>query len=171
MPSGFVHDTINLTFIIFASLVYFFLPYDYYPFFLLGFVFSTFLLSPDLDLSYSKVSKRWGILKIFLYPYFFLSSHRGLSHVPVLGTIIRYSYLILLGILFLSIYTYLSKKSLDLNYLNIFKYYILSYKYYILFFLLGGILADTIHIILDRICSYEKKKYVRKFNVKNHKKF
>ena len=170
MPSGFVHDTINLTFIIFASLVYFFLPYDYYPFFLLGFVFSTFLLSPDLDLSYSKVSKRWGILKIFFYPYFILSSHRGISHFPVLGTLIRYSYLILLGIFLLGIYTYLINKSFDLKFFNTFKYYILSYKYHILFFLLGGILADAVHIILDKICSYEKK-YVRKLNVKNYKKF
>jgi len=171
MPSGFVHDIINLTFIIFASLLYFFLPYDYYPFFLLGFTFSTFLLSPDLDLSYSKVSKRWGILKIFLYPYFFLSSHRGISHAFILGTLIRYFYLILLLLFFLSIYIYFGKKSLDLSFLNVLKHYMLIYKYHILFFLLGGVVADTIHIILDRICSYEKKIYVRKLNVKNYRKF
>ncbi len=171
MPSGFVHDTINLIFIIFASLLYFFIPYNYYPFFLLGFMFSTFLLSPDLDLSYSKISKRWGILKIFLYPYFFLSTHRGMSHTFILGTLVRYTYLILLCIFFLEIYTYFNKKNFDLKILNIFQSYILLYKNYIIFFLLGSIVADTIHIILDKICSYEKKNYVRKLNVKNYKKF
>ena len=171
MPSGFVHDTVNIVFIIFASLLYFFLPYNYYPLFLLGFIFSTFLLSPDLDLSYSKVSKRWGILRIFLYPYFFLSSHRGVSHVLILGTLIRYSYLILLGILFLGVYIFFSGGSFDLSFLNTFKDYISLYKYHILFFLLGGVVADAIHIILDRVCSYEKKKYARNLNVKNYKKF
>ncbi len=186
MPSGLVHDTVNLMFIIFASIIYFFLPYEYYLPFLVGFLLSTFFLSPDLDLSYSKSAKRWGIFKIFFYPYFFLSSHRGVSHTPILGTLIRYFYLIIVVLFIIFLYFFIKQililKSISLDFkfflrslkdLKIFfeSYFdfIVKYKNYIIFFLLGGICADLIHIILDRVSTYEKRKYARISNVKSNR--
>ncbi|WP_157816764.1 DUF2227 family putative metal-binding protein [Nostoc flagelliforme] len=59
-------------------------------------------LSPDLDLK-SKPFSRWGILRWIWKPYQKLIPHRGkffnrnpLSHAPIIGTVLRVSYLLLL---------------------------------------------------------------------------
>ncbi|MBW4677696.1 MAG: metal-binding protein [Desmonostoc geniculatum HA4340-LM1] len=59
-------------------------------------------LSPDLDLR-SKAYYRWGFLRYVWKPYQKLIPHRGrffrrnfLSHSPVIGTVLRVSYLALL---------------------------------------------------------------------------
>lgn len=52
-------------------------------------VFSGLYLSPDLDLQHSRPFKRWGILKVFWWPYAKAIAHRGISHVPLLGTATR----------------------------------------------------------------------------------
>ena len=57
-----------------------------------AFVFSTFLLGPDLDLYYSKINKNWGVLRFIWWPYARLSKHRGLSHTPFLSSVIRLGY-------------------------------------------------------------------------------
>ncbi len=50
-------------------------------------------LSPDLDIK-SAPFQRWGILKIIWLPYQRLIPHRNWkSHAPVLGTLIRLTYL------------------------------------------------------------------------------
>ncbi|MEH1778518.1 MAG: metal-binding protein [Nostoc sp.] len=60
-------------------------------------------LSPDLDLK-SKPFYRWGILRWIWKPYQKLIPHRGrfyhrnpLSHAPIIGTVLRVGYLVLLG--------------------------------------------------------------------------
>ena len=54
-------------------------------------------LSPDLDTE-SKPLKRWGILKIFWYPYRKIIPHRSfLSHGIIIGSSLRLIYLLILA--------------------------------------------------------------------------
>ena len=55
--------------------------------------FATWFFSPDADLG---PKNRAGLLGIFLYPYRLFSKHRGLSHWPVVGTLSRLLYLLVL---------------------------------------------------------------------------
>jgi len=61
------------------------------------------IFSPDMDLVTNRAGGRWGRLCFLWWPYALLSRHRGLSHVPVLGTLSRIMYLLVvvlcLGIL------------------------------------------------------------------------
>ena len=58
-----------------------------------GFAFGSLFLSPDLDLNRgSRAQKRWGIFRVFWLPYAWLFAHRGVSHMPVLGTVTRIVY-------------------------------------------------------------------------------
>jgi len=58
-----------------------------------GVVFGALWLSPDLDLSNSRPSRRWGPLRIVWIPYAKLFAHRGLSHHWLAGTLSRLLYL------------------------------------------------------------------------------
>jgi uncharacterized metal-binding protein len=90
---GRTHELINL--LALPGFLYF-LPKEFYLSFSVGYVLGTFLLSPDLDLKHSKPSKRWKALKILWRPYQKKSKHRGISHIPLLGTLTRLLYIFLL---------------------------------------------------------------------------
>ncbi|TBH20758.1 metal-binding protein [Thermus thermamylovorans] len=110
MPSGRVHEAINLTALGGAAAAY--LAYGGSPeepralAFALAYLGGTFLLSPDLDLSERGVraQRRWGLLGLLWRPYGWLFRHRGLSHTWVLGPLTRLGYLAVLlgGLLFLA---------------------------------------------------------------------
>lgn len=52
-------------------------------------------LSPDIDIRLSNPTNRWGIFKFLLKPYRrVFRRHRGMSHVPVLGSLGRLPYLL-----------------------------------------------------------------------------
>lgn len=51
-------------------------------------------LSPDLD-TVSRPYRRWGVLRWIWIPYQKLIPHRGLSHLPIVGTASRVAYLLL----------------------------------------------------------------------------
>lgn len=106
MPSGRVHEAINLTALGLGSLAY--LALGGSPerpealAFALAYLAGTFLLSPDLDLAEKEVRsrRRWGLLGVLWRPYGWLFRHRGLSHTWVLGPLTRLGYLVgLLGLL------------------------------------------------------------------------
>lgn len=61
--------------------------------FTISYLFGTFLLSPDLDLKDNVSAKNWGLLRFFWRPYAALFRHRGISHVPVVGTLTRILYM------------------------------------------------------------------------------
>lgn len=61
--------------------------------FLAGGLLGTFFLSPDIDLPYSRPSKRWGALSFLWAPYRWLHPHRGLSHSYIYGPFSRLFYL------------------------------------------------------------------------------
>lgn len=54
-------------------------------------------LSPDLDLDYSRPSRRWSLLRFLWAPYRALHKHRGRSHTYLYGPLSRLAYLALLG--------------------------------------------------------------------------
>ena len=64
-----------------------------------AYVFSMFLMSPDLDLSKSDAFGRWGLLRWIWFPYAWIFRHRQMSHHPLLGPLSRILYI---GILVLA---------------------------------------------------------------------
>ncbi|WP_018466685.1 metal-binding protein [Calidithermus timidus] len=105
MPSGRVHETINLCALGLGSAGYlaFKGSFDLEDSAALAFVASycvgTFLITPDLDLAERNVRAkgRWGLLGWIWVPYGLMFSHRGLSHTWFIGPLTRLAYLFLLG--------------------------------------------------------------------------
>ena len=61
--------------------------------FLGAYLFSSFFLSPDLDLARSRASRRWGLSRVLWLPYSALFRHRRLSHHLIWGPLTRILYL------------------------------------------------------------------------------
>lgn len=105
MPSGRVHEAINLCVLGLGSAGYLALKgsFDLEDPAALAFVASycvgTFLITPDLDLAERSVRAkgRWGLLGWLWVPYGLMFSHRGLSHTWFIGPLTRLAYLVLLG--------------------------------------------------------------------------
>jgi uncharacterized metal-binding protein len=60
-----------------------------------GFAFGMAFLSPDLDLTRSRPTRRWGPLSFLWWPYAKIFRHRGVSHHVVWGPLTRLGYLAL----------------------------------------------------------------------------
>ncbi|MFC2095477.1 metal-binding protein [Candidatus Bipolaricaulota bacterium] len=61
-----------------------------------SYVFSMFMLSPDLDLTNSAAFDRWGALRWIWLPYAWVFRHRQTSHHPLLGPLTRILYICVL---------------------------------------------------------------------------
>jgi uncharacterized metal-binding protein len=141
----------------------YFLPKEFYLPFSVGYVLGTFLLSPGLDLKHSKLSKRWKALKILWLPYQKKSKHRGISHMPILGTFTRLLYIFLIiTALYYLLYFFLSfywqegaQKISQLNPLILVEE--LAYKEWTFYAILGLIASELIHISLDLLWSFWKR--------------
>ncbi len=107
----------------------------------IGFYVGTDFLTPDLDTE-STAIKRWGKLKILFLPYKWTFTHRKSSHNIIYGAVVRILYI---GIVILVLY-YILFKSFPSETL-LFSVYSL----YILLFLAGIIIANTLHVLLDAI--------------------
>jgi uncharacterized metal-binding protein len=105
VPSGVVHETINLAVLGAATVAY--LNYGQGQLeqqvglacagaYLIG----TFLVTPDLDLAEQKVRPkgRWGLLGMLWVPYGWMFSHRGISHTWIVGPLTRLLYMALMGV-------------------------------------------------------------------------
>jgi len=157
---GRTHELINL--LALPGFLYF-LPKEFYLSFSVGYVLGTFFLSPDLDLKHSKPSKRWKALKILWRPYQKKSKHRGISHIPLLGTFTRLLYIFLIiTALYYLLYFFLShywqestQKISQLNPLILVEE--LAYKEWTFYALLGLIASEIIHISLDLLWSFWKR--------------
>ncbi|MDE3048256.1 MAG: DUF2227 family putative metal-binding protein, partial [Verrucomicrobiota bacterium] len=69
--------------------------------FVAAFLYGTFFLHPDLDIAYKiKLFSLKGLLTLPFRPYSYLFRHRGISHMPVVGTLTRVLWLSLLLWLF-----------------------------------------------------------------------
>ncbi|MCC5877493.1 MAG: DUF2227 family putative metal-binding protein [Candidatus Sumerlaeia bacterium] len=86
-----------------------FIRWEHLLVFGVGFVFSMFLLSPDLDLRKSSHSHRWGTVRFIWWPYHLLFRHRGVSHNIFFGTATRLVYLtvvvLVIGMVFAHLWT------------------------------------------------------------------
>jgi uncharacterized metal-binding protein len=111
---------------------------------------SGILISPDLDMAGRTISEslliRWNILLgrlwvVLWFPYAMLSKHRGLSHVPVFGTIGR--------VLYLSAYYYAAHLLLHYYYAMDLLSWPQLYWYELLIFAVGLTISDIGHWILD----------------------
>lgn len=102
----------------------------------IGFYIGTDFITPDLDIE-SKAIKRWGRLKFIWLPYKWLFKHGQSSHNILYGAIVRVMYF---SIIILSIY-YLLFRSLPPE--------TMISSVYIFIFLIGIIIANALHIILD----------------------
>lgn len=129
--------------------------------FFFGWMFSTFIFSPDTDLG---PKKRVGILGILLRPYSWIFKHRGLSHSYFLGTLSRVGY----GLLIVGLMIFSLKRSgqIDLDvegYFNFLREFFLQYDYsqkeyqFLSWFFVAYVFADACHILLDHISSLVRK--------------
>ncbi len=103
-----------------------------------GFYIGTDFITPDLDTD-STAIKRWGRLKIFFVPYKWMFAHRQSSHNIIYGAAVRILYI---SIIIFSIY-YLLFKSLPPE--------TMFSSVYIFIFLIGIIIANALHVILDSL--------------------
>ena len=99
----------------------------------IGILLGTYFLSPDLDL-YSRIYRRWGILRFIWLPYQKLIKHRSwISHSGPLSGTIRFLYLLL----WLLPLVYLTRD------LHLFALYGILW--------IAIMIADSLHVIADRL--------------------
>ncbi len=164
MASGKTHDIINLA--AFPAFVYYLKPDNFIGFFT-GYIVGTFFLSPDNDIFHSKPNRRWKFLRFIWKPYTIIFSHRGLSHIPVIGMLLKLIYLLSVFLLFFSVIAVFSLliqhitgyKMSTLYNLNINKdslKAVLINPFTVSFFI-GLFLSEVVHIITDIIYSKTKK--------------
>ncbi len=159
MASGKTHDFLNM-----MSLPVFLygVPHEYFLYFASAYTISTILLSPDIDLKHSYPSKRWKYFRHFWHPYRKLFKHRGLSHFPLVGTLSRLFYAVFIGVI---LYIFII---LSLNFLhedNIVKSLNTNIKYVfnrlkeddVIWFFIGAVMADIVHLFWDAVFSIAKK--------------
>lgn len=114
-----------------------------------GIALSTFVLSPDMDLFTSKSMDDWGILGIFWWPYAKLVKHRDRLHTPLLGTLVRWLYLlVVLTIIIAPIVIILRRVGFRMTFQGDTED-IAWYLGYLLDAFIGANLADAMHFILD----------------------
>jgi uncharacterized metal-binding protein len=102
----------------------------------IGFYIGTDFITPDLDIE-STAIKRWGRLKVIWLPYKWLFKHGQSSHNILYGAIVRVMYF---SIIILGVY-YLLFRSLPPE--------TMISSVYVFIFLIGIIIANALHIILD----------------------
>lgn len=116
MPNADTHDAITYAFIPFTYLaaeMYWGGDHALSLIATIAMVFSGLMFGPDLDLQ-SRPYRRWGPLRFMWKPYQAALSHRSwFSHEPVLGTVIRIIYFLLVFSLLVAGALYLRRIYLD----------------------------------------------------------
>lgn len=161
MPSGLAHRRISalvlvlvlyLTVTFYDSLLIWLGPdptFEYLLLFCLAFFFGTVLLSPDLDLVDSDPAKSWGIARIIWRPYARLFKHRGVSHMPVVGTLTRIVYLCLILCVLATVGESLLGLTLPISMHDLHHFWMPETACV----LAGLVGADVIHLVADRFFS------------------
>jgi uncharacterized metal-binding protein len=106
-----------------------------------GFAVGTFLVTPDMDQAGkggSRALRRWGPFAFLWLPYGLVFRHRGLSHLWPVGALTRLLYLALLASPLLALAP------------------VRPFSPTLLAFLAGFLLADLLHVFLDRVGSLRK---------------
>jgi uncharacterized metal-binding protein len=116
-----------------------------------GIAISTLVLSPDMDLINSRSMEDWGILRVFWWPYSKLVKHRDRMHLPILGTTVRWLYVLAILVLFVVVFRFVFRR-LGLHIAFDFKgdrEDIFYNALYLLDVYLGAVIADALHYVLD----------------------
>ncbi|HDR7514082.1 metal-binding protein [Bacillus mobilis] len=157
MPSGRTHTKINLIslpVVLFMLFSYGLTNLDFLLTFAIGFLVGTSFLTPDLD-TYSNAYNKWGFLRIFWYPYKKVMPHRSFfTHTIILGDVIRIAYMLIVFSPFLFL---LNVIAFDGNLIEIAK----KHEVEIVTFVMGIVVASTLHIIADKV-NTRRKKMMRK---------
>lgn len=101
MPSGKTHLRIELFLLpVFVTLFYLFVDVSWadVALFAGAYLFSSLMLSPDLDLRHNQTRRRWRLLGFIWIPYTKIFKHRGVSHSVLFGTLTRLCYLGLIAV-------------------------------------------------------------------------
>lgn len=159
MPSGKTHTRIDLLMLLILMGIagYFWDPLtdyfgrdafvEYGSVFCIAYLFGTFLLSPDMDLNTSDPMKNWGVLRLLWRPYAQAFKHRGISHTPVIGTLTRVVYILLLVYVICAVANALFDMGWELSVKNAQK----VDRLVIVWGLCGLCLPDLFHIVADRL--------------------
>jgi uncharacterized metal-binding protein len=112
--------------------------------FIVAYLFSMLLLSPDLDLAKSDSYRRWGPLRWLWMPYAAAFRHRRISHHPLFGPITRIAYVAVIASVALLVYVLVSRSAAPQLVLPIELVFAI---------LLGLYLPNLIHILVDGLQS------------------
>jgi uncharacterized metal-binding protein len=160
MALGRTHELVNL---VALPIILYAVPKEFYLAFGAGYVVGTFFLSPDVDLPNSKPTKRWSYLRCIWMPYQSFSRHRGISHLPIVGSLLRLTYLVLVVVflyfVLLGIVSLLDRSiALEMTGFDPFSYLNELFRSErSLYFVAGIVCADIVHIVLDGLSSFFKK--------------
>ncbi len=116
-----------------------------------GILISTLILSPDMDLFTSRPMEDWGLLRVFWWPYARLVKHRDRLHTPILGTTVRWSYLLILFLVALLALRFALEWAgvrVSLSFVDPNRT-ILHYARFMAEMFIGGNIADAVHFVLD----------------------
>ncbi len=114
-----------------------------------GYLFATYFMSPDVDIYRSGPVRRWRWLSILWLPYSLLFSHRGLSHVPLIGTLTRIAYL---GVVALIISLIVVRDT------GVIEVWLRAHRYELFWVAAGMFVADTLHSLLDGVFTWLKRR-------------
>lgn len=149
MPSGKTHLRIELwTLPLWGVLFYLFVDATLFALaiFIGAYLFSSLLLSPDLDLRQNSARRRWGLLGLVWLPYTKIFKHRGVSHNLLFGTLTRLGYLAMLALV----------SALGLGHFNVWAVPVAQIPWarldlWLLGILLGGLwFPNILHALVDK---------------------
>ena len=160
MPSGKTHLRIEIVILVLgagvlAGMTYFgktdlwFSEREAVLSFVLGYVISSLLLTPDMDLAKSDPMNRWGVLRVLWKPYSYFFHHRGMSHNSLLGPISRVIYLGLIVSLVAAGLHYWTRVDIEIDFLKQWKDIMM--KHWMWGLGAGLIIPDQIHIVADKL--------------------
>lgn len=130
-----------------------------------GIVIATFVLSPDMDLFTSKSMKGWGWLRFLWLPYAKFARHRDRLHFPIVGTAVRWLYVLALLTLLLILFRFWFRRiglSIEFDFAGDTEDIIYNALYLADVFL-GAVLADTLHYVLDLFSTKLKRVIPRRY--------
>lgn len=157
MPSGKTHTKLNIVSL--PILLFLFVSYGMTNStvllaFAVGFLLGTYFLSPDLDTK-SGPYRKWGLLRVFWYPYQKLMPHRSfLTHSFIIGDLIRLAYLVAIVSLVFSV---IHKQWLD-------KLWFAADAHipFLVIVIIGIMFASALHIAVDFLNTKRKRLLHRK---------
>lgn len=156
MPSGKTHDKINISFLIIFSALLLLIGFDsltYSMFYVVGYLFGTFLCGPDLDIK-SNMYKRWKYLKFIWWPYRKAFPHRSIwTHGFLIGDVIRMVYLLL----WLSPFLIIISQMNGIGFFDMLIHFSNENQFELNFFAIGLVMSSTAHIFADILVSDWKK--------------